>query len=239
MPTFSQLQRYVLIWRVSAAIVLRLAPVGGILDAVLRPIGCEMNDAFAPAIAALQQELAALEKKAREIKGAINTLSKHAGMEEPYSNLDTEEGVGSITQMRADTFYGKAMGTAAREYLEMRKVSGAGPASPREIYEAMIQGGYQFDTKDENTALVSLRATLRKSSRIFHKLPNGQYGLLAWYPKAKVASSSDDNESETDDTEPKTKAADDQGPSAASASDDASLNDHEEDASNPRHTEVG
>ena len=31
----------------------------------------------------------------------------------------------------------------------------------------------------------SLRISLGKSSHTFHKLPNGQYGLLEWYPNVK------------------------------------------------------
>jgi hypothetical protein len=78
------------------------------------------------------------------------------------------------------------MSTAAREYLEMRRTMSLGPASPREVYEALTDGGFSFDTKDEQIVLVSLRATLRKSSSIFHRLPNGQYGLLKWYEHVKA-----------------------------------------------------
>ena len=192
-----------------------------------------MNDAFAPAITALMQELKDIERKAKEIKSAINTLSKHAGVAEPYPNLDEENGVGTLSQIRADTFYGKVMGTAAREYLEMRKASGMGPATPREIYEALTTGGFLFEAKDENTALVSLRATLRKSSRIFHKLPNGQYGLLAWYPKAKQPSSDDD----TGNEEEKKSAEDEVSSTAESLSSDTPINDQVEGVSEPDDTE--
>jgi hypothetical protein len=89
-----------------------------------------MKDAFAPAIAALQADLGDLDKKAREIKGAINVLCKHAGMDELYPNLDSEAGPGTLSNIQADTFYGKTIGQAAREYLDMRKASGLGPASP-------------------------------------------------------------------------------------------------------------
>lgn len=195
-----------------------------------------MNDAFAPAIAALQGDLSALDKKAREIKSAINVLCKHAGMDELYPNLDAEVGPGSVRNIKADTFYGKTIGQAAREYLEMRKASSLGPATPREIYEALIQGGFQFDTKNENNALVSLRNTMRKSSRIFHRLPNGQYGLLTWYPNAKPQRGGDD---EGDDEEPETtKPATDMGSAAGPVSSDAPLNDQEEGASEPQAEEA-
>ena len=58
-------------------------------------------------------------------------------------------------------------------------------------------GRYKFDTKDEENAKTTLRAALRKNSAIFHRLPQGEYGLLGWYPNAKPQSSSDD-EGDTD-----------------------------------------
>jgi len=75
--------------------------------------------------------------------------------------------------------------TAVREYLDMRKLQNLGPTTPREIYTAITSGGFQFETKDEHTALVGLRALLRKRTAFFHKLPNGTYGLTSWYPDAK------------------------------------------------------
>jgi hypothetical protein len=198
-----------------------------------------MNDAFAPAIAALQADLSALDKKAREIKGAINVLCKHAGIDELYPNLETEAGPGSVTNIKADTFYGKTIGQAAREYLEMRKAGGLGPATPRDIYEALLKGGFQFETKVEANALVSLRNTMRKSSRIFHRLPNGQYGLLTWYPNAKSQRASDDDDDGEDETEGEsTKPAANEESAAGPVSSDAPLNDQEEGASEPQEQEA-
>jgi hypothetical protein len=85
------------------------------------------------------------------------------------------------------------MGTAAREYLEMRKARNLGPARPKEIHRAMVDGGFQFDTKDETVAMVSLRAMLRKNTVMFHKLPNGSYGLKSWYPHARPSKVGDDD----------------------------------------------
>lgn len=183
-----------------------------------------MTDAFAPAIAALQSDLLDLERKARELKNTINVLCSHAGMQEMYPNVDNEVGAISIGSIKADTFYGKVIGTAAREYLEMRKAANLGPATPRDIYDALVQGGFQFDTKSEQVALVSLRSNLRKNSRTFHKLPNGQYGLLAWYPNAKPSKWGDDDMAET-------KPAAGAKPAAGNSSSEASSNHDEGDAS--------
>lgn len=193
-----------------------------------------MNDAFAPAIAALQADLAAIDKKAREIKGAINVLCKHAGIDELYPNLDAESATGAVATIKADTFYGQTIGKAARAYLDMRKRSGLGPATPRQIYEALVQGGLQFETKSETNALVSLRNTLRKRPHIFHRLPNNQYGLLAWYPNAKAQKAADDDDDDVDETKPTAN-----GQSAAgSVSSDAPANLDEGGASEPAEEEA-
>lgn len=185
-----------------------------------------MSEAFAPAIAALQSDLADAERKVRELKSTINVLCKHAGVAELYTNIEAENSGPSITSIRADTFYGKVINTAAREYLEMRKAAGLGPATPREIYDAMVAGGFQFETKSDQVALVSLRSNLRKNSKTFHKLPNGQYGLLSWYPNAKSAKPSGD-----DDDDEKTAAG--LSPTAVNNSSEAPTNNHEDGASEP------
>jgi hypothetical protein len=152
-----------------------------------------MRQEYMPAIDGLERELEEVERKAGELRGAINTLCRLAGIEARYAegsiNAKTAP---TLTQLRPDTFYGKKMQTAAREFLEMRKTADLGPATPKNVYEALRDGGYQFETQDEVTALISLRATLRKNSQTFHKLPNGQYGLRAWYPNARPAKDDDD-----------------------------------------------
>jgi hypothetical protein len=69
----------------------------------------------------------------------------------------------------------------------MRRAANLGPATPRDIYEALVKGGLKFDTTVVANAITGVRGTLRKNSSIFHKLPNGEYGLLSWYPRAKAA----------------------------------------------------
>ena len=194
-----------------------------------------MTDAFAPAIVALQADLAALDKKAREIKGTINTLCKHAGQAELYPNIGNDEAAGSVSNIRADTFYGQTIGKAARAYLEMRKASGLGPATPRQIYEALVQGGLQFDTKNDTVALVSLRNTLRKRPHVFHRLPNSQYGLLSWYPNAKAQkAAADDDDDDIENTKPAVNGQSTAGP----VSSGASANHHEGDAPKPQAEEA-
>ena len=191
-----------------------------------------MTDAFAPAIAALQGDLRDLERKTREIKNTINVLCKHAGAAEMYPNLANEDGATQVSGIKADTFYGKTQATAAREYLDMRKASNQGPATPREIHDALVQGGFQFETNVEANRMVGLRSNLRKNSKTFHRLPNGQYGLLAWYPNAKPAKPSA-NGGDDDDT----KAAADTKSAAVHPSSEAPFNVQEGGASEPKREE--
>jgi hypothetical protein len=157
-----------------------------------------MREEFRPAIAALQSDLHEIEKKAAETKRAINRLCELAGAPAMYAVTDTDSSRPSVTTLRNDQFYGKVMNTAAREYLEMRKGANLGPATPREIYEALVTGGFKFDTKSETNAITGLRQILRKNSSIFHRLPHGAYGLLAWYPNAKAVKADDDDADTTD-----------------------------------------
>ncbi len=154
-----------------------------------------MRDEFLPAIEALQRDLADLDRKVAETKNTINRLCELAGREPMYADVGAASQP-TLTAIRADTFYGKPIITGAREYLEMRRTAGLGPATPREIYEALKKGGLVFDTKIESNAITGIRNALRKSSAIFHRLPNGEYGLLKWYPRAKAPK---DNSSEGED----------------------------------------
>jgi hypothetical protein len=129
----------------------------------------------------------------------------------------------------ADTFYGKTIATASREYLEMRRGANLGPASPREIFDALTQGGYQFEAKSETIAMVGLRSNLRKNSKTFHRLPNGQYGLLAWYPNAKPAKPSLNGNDEDEESDVKTAAG--TKPAADNSSSEAPINHQEGGAS--------
>lgn len=150
---------------------------------------------FRPAIEALLQSLAEQEKKVIETKTLINRLCAEAGEPPLFADVGEVSKIG-VANIRSDTFYGKPLPTAIREYLEMRRAANLGPAETREIYEALIKGGYQFDAADANNAMTGMRAMMRKSSSMFHRLPNQAWGLTAWYEKIKTknAQASDDED---------------------------------------------
>lgn len=151
-------------------------------------------------IAMLRRGIEEAEQKIRQLRAAINTICTEAGRPPLYAEAMLMAGTDArLNRIQDDTFYGKKQTPAMREYLEMRKAQGAGPAKPRDIYEGLKSGGYQFDAKAEEVALVGIRALLRTQPHIFHRLPQGTYGLTAWYPDAKRQKLGDDG------SEPKAK----------------------------------
>jgi len=161
------------------------------------------------AIETLERKLAELERKANAMIEVVNDLRKEDGLppRAPFGGggggISAGSGGATLSQIRPDTFYGKKLQTAVREYLEMRFTTAgrSDPATPKEIYEHITAGGYQFDAKTEEIAMVGLRALLRKRTAFFHKLPNSTYGLTVWYPDAKKPKPTAADDAEDDDVE--------------------------------------
>jgi hypothetical protein len=167
--------------------------------------------AFQPAIDALEDEFGELERKANGLLQTINLLREKAGLPPRPGGWQPSGGGGGTSgsgpapiKLHSDTFTGKKLGSAVREYLEMRKRAGGdAPATSREIFDALKEGGFSSGAKDDATGLVVLRTMLRKNTVMFAKLQNGKYGLRAWYPnlKAPKAGKADDDNGEADDAE--------------------------------------
>jgi hypothetical protein len=143
-----------------------------------------MSDDIRNTIDVLARKVAAKEEEATKLKKLINELCSEENIPVRYPNV--VESAASFGALRADQFYGQTLTAAIRNYLEQRKASGLGAANLNEIYTAIKAGGYKFESRNEDNAKTSVGNTLRKSSSIFHRLPNGQYGLLVWYPSAKA-----------------------------------------------------
>jgi cytochrome c1 len=141
-----------------------------------------MNSELQGAINVLQRKVAEQEKALANTKNLINQLCAEAGEPPIYSGVqrDSESSGRSI---RSDQYYGQPLATAVRSFLEGRE--SIGPATVDEIYDALIKGGFQFEGKSEDNQKRALRISLTKNSITFHKVPNGSYGLLSWYPNAK------------------------------------------------------
>jgi hypothetical protein len=137
-----------------------------------------------PAIAALERHREEALAKAAEYERTINTLCVAAGYAPRYSDSTSTNSL-KVTQISDDTFYSMKQTPAMRMYLDMRKAQGLGPATTRDLFEALKQGGYVFEAKSDDIAMVGMRALLRTQPNVFHRLPQGTWGLSAWYPDAK------------------------------------------------------
>jgi hypothetical protein len=146
------------------------------------------------AVAILEARLAELERKGNALIHVINDLRAEDGLP-PRGRFNPggrgaqpEQASGDLilAEIMPDVFEGKKLQTAVREYLTMRKLQDAGPATPREIYDGLAKGGFKFGAKSEADAFANLRTLLRKRAAFFHKLPNGTYGMTAWYARAKI-----------------------------------------------------
>lgn len=137
-----------------------------------------------PAIAALERRREEALGTAAELERTINHLCKEAGYPPRYTDTTSTNSL-RVTQISDDTFYGMKQTPALRMYLEMRKAQGLGPAPTRELFDALKQGGYVFEAKSDDIAMVGMRALLRTQPQVFHRLPQGTWGLTLWYPDAK------------------------------------------------------
>lgn len=150
-------------------------------------------------IADLQNRLKEQEKTVLDTKRLINNLCKLADLPPLYADADLEVATGPSLSIQSDQFYGQPLATCIRQILEMRRALKQGPATVNEIYDALAAGGFKFETKNEDNSKRGLRISLTKNTSIFHKLPNGKFGLLEWYPSAKPAKPKEDGAGEDDE----------------------------------------
>jgi hypothetical protein len=138
-------------------------------------------------LADVLNEIANLEAQLTEKKKLANLLYKMNGENAAFQNVD-----GSAASIRPDEFYGRPLATAVEEVLVRRKRVGLGAATVSEIYEVLKQGGFHFNTKNDENAKRNLYDKLAKNPK-FHRLPNSStYGLTAWYPNIKKIKDSKD-----------------------------------------------
>lgn len=140
---------------------------------------------FDESIAALTERLREQEARVAELKKAINAICLADERPPLYQDVEVAEHRG-LESVRPDEFYGQALNGSAKRVLDMRNAAGLGAATVREIYDVLLEGGYDFQTRNAKNAMDGLRISLSKSSHTFHKLPNGRYGLNDWYPNAKT-----------------------------------------------------
>lgn len=162
-----------------------------------------MSEAVLQTIELVRAQVGALEQDLAEKKRMVNSLCKLINQPPFYSHVDevTEQTAG----IRNDEFYGQPLASVVRSILVKRKAASSGAATVGEIYAAMCQGNFNFETDVAENAKRNLRISLTKNSTLFHKLPNGRYGLREWYPNLKERRSNGDRarpgaEDEPDET---------------------------------------
>jgi hypothetical protein len=145
-----------------------------------------LDETLKPAVDLLLNRLKDQEASVIETKRSINAIFKAANEPPmfPESELDGGSKARSLS-IQSDQFYGQPLATSIRDILEMRRALKQGPATVGEIFDALVQGGFKFETKNEDNSKRGLRISLTKNTAIFLKLPNGRFGLIEWYPNVR------------------------------------------------------
>jgi hypothetical protein len=140
-----------------------------------------MIEKLGPAIEALQGQLQRQLDEVAETKRTINAICRAMGQEPMYREV-VAESAGANTARR-DRYYGRPLATVAQEFLEGRKES----CTPEEIFEGLKAGAFDFKALSweggERDWIRNLSINLAKNTKAFHRLPNGTFGLVAWYPE--------------------------------------------------------
>lgn len=140
-----------------------------------------MDDATQQVLAGIQARIQTHLDEIAKLKRTANSVADLIGEGPVYTDLETE--TAGLSPARADAYYGKPLATAVREYLEFRRQ--AVPAE--EIQRGLEKGGFDFDALEwnESTRLRALAMSMSKNTPVFHRLPNGMWGLVSWYPEAQ------------------------------------------------------
>src|SRR5437016_3275273 len=101
-------------------------------------------DTMQKAIDLVLEKLREQEAQVAETKIAINALCKVAGL--PIMYPDAGAASGTSASFRSDQFYGQPLTAVVRDILSARKTQKLGAATINEIYDAMIGGGYKFES---------------------------------------------------------------------------------------------
>ncbi len=142
-----------------------------------------MASRFQDAIDELVAEITTKVREVSELKRTVNLLLAKGGQQPMYEEVEEETVRGGVAGLRPDQFYGKSPTLAAREYLDLRGQA----VPPDEIVTAMERGGFDFKAQGWTTVenrVRNLAISMGKNTGIFHRLPNGFYGLTKWYPDA-------------------------------------------------------
>ncbi|MDX6498380.1 MAG: hypothetical protein QOG23_1640 [Blastocatellia bacterium] len=142
-----------------------------------------MDDPMQQVLADVQAKITAHLDEIAKLKKTANHLADMSGESPIYTDVDLDQDMAAgVAPNRPDAYYGKPLATAVREYLEFRRKA----VPVEEILKGLGQGGFDFEALEwsPSTRLRALAMSMAKNTAVFHKLPNGTWGLLAWYPAA-------------------------------------------------------
>jgi hypothetical protein len=158
-------------------------------------------------IADLQEEVRLKESELIHTKRMVNSLCARAGrsLVYPDSELEQQKHIGSI---RSDQFYGRPLAVCVREILEMRRLMNQGASPLDDIMSALKKGGYELGSisGDEDGQRRGVAISLAKNTAVFHRLPNGYFGLSVWYSDVKERKKAEEEEPRKSKPGPKKKA---------------------------------
>jgi len=142
-----------------------------------------MAQKFQVAVDALAEEIEAKLREVAELKRTANFLRSRDGEPPLFEDIEDPTIVKrGLAGIRPDQFYGRSPITAAREYLDLRGEA----VQPDEIADALEKGGFDFKAQgwsSKSSWARNLAISMSKNSGIFHRLPNGYYGLVKFYPE--------------------------------------------------------
>lgn len=187
-----------------------------------------MSETIHPLVAELQGLIAAIDDEEFDTQPELG-----AAWDAYLESDETDEAPGPL---RAAYDAARMAAIARRDALMQHVVREDLPREWRLIEDGQYYGTF-IGTRDEENAKRGLRVSLTKNSVTFHKLPNGKYGLLDWYPGAKTKrprngttndAADDDNgidaELDVEDDDAEVGAAqDDSAATASTSADDDTL----------------
>ena len=157
----------------------------------------------------IDEQIKPLLAEQMELRATVNGICKMTGRQPIFSGAvhSTESALQSAAPvvLSPDMFTGAALAPAAKGALDLlRQQAGSTtrPATVEEIHTVLVNGGFEFPSRDVENQRRGLAVSLSKSSYMFRKLPNGMFGLTEWYPGSKKPTRKrGDTESAADEAE--------------------------------------
>lgn len=148
-----------------------------------------MSDHIQKTIDDALEELKKQEDSVLTTKKLINQLCMFGKRELMFPEADQAQASAPKGGFRRNQFYGQPLATCVGDYLAWRHSSGkVKEATLDEILVALKEGGFDLGTisKDHDGQKRGVAITLAKNTTKFHRLPNGDFGLMVWYPNVKA-----------------------------------------------------